>query len=67
MLIDQQEGKIECSAIRRSEKFKEAYFDNLITSSWDMSRVLLINPIKRKTENRGRHKSDGRDCFLQLL
>lgn len=33
MLIDQQEGKIECSAIRRSEKFKQAHFDNLITST----------------------------------
>lgn len=35
--MDQQEGKNECSAITCGERFKECYFDNLITSSWDMT------------------------------
>lgn len=55
--MGQQEGKNECSTIKSGEKFKEVYFDNLITSSWDMSWALLINPIKRQKENQRRHKS----------
>lgn len=35
--MGQQEGKNECSSIRSSEKLKGSYFDNLITSSWDMT------------------------------
>lgn len=31
--MDQQEVENERSTIRSSEKFKESYFDNLITSS----------------------------------
>lgn len=37
MLMAQQEVESECSTIRSREKFKEPYFDNLITSSWDMT------------------------------
>ncbi len=37
MLMDQQEVENECSTIRSREKFKEPYFDYLITSSWDVT------------------------------
>lgn len=37
MLMEQQEVDNECSTIRRGEKFKEPCFDNLITSSWDIT------------------------------
>lgn len=35
--MEQQEVENECSTIRNGEKLKEPYFDNLITSSWDLT------------------------------
>lgn len=35
--MDQQEVENKCFTVRSREKFKGPYFDNLITSSWDMT------------------------------
>lgn len=35
--MDQQEVMAEVTSMGSREKFKESYFDDLITSSWDMT------------------------------
>lgn len=37
MLMGQQEGRNERSTVRSGEECKESYFDNLITSSRDVT------------------------------